>query len=205
MAEPSDIAEPGAPAGPGATAEPGDVAGPGGIPGDIAATGAPAGPPVGAVDYIEVTRRTYDGLGYPPYRWVHSTEPPPWAPLRKPLAECRVALIASGGIYRSGQIAFHFRDDASYRIIPTDVDSAELRATHFAYDLADARRDVNAVFPLDTLRGLVADGVIGGLCAEAYAFMGGIYSTRRVTDDLAPRLVERVRDQGADVALLVPV
>ena len=116
-----------------------------------------------------------------------------------------MALIASGGIYRAGQIAFHFKDDASYRVIPTDVDTDELRATHFAYDLTDARQDVNAVFPLDTLRGLAADGVIGGLVDEAYAFMGGIYSTRRVTDELAPRLVERVVDQGADVALLVPV
>jgi D-proline reductase (dithiol) PrdB len=161
--------------------------------------------PPAAVDYIEVTRRTYDTLGYPSYRWVHSADPPPWAALGRPLSECRVALIASGGIYRSGQIAFHFKDDASYRVIPTAVDTAELRATHFAYDLTDARQDVNAVFPLDTLRGLVAEGVIGGLVEEAYAFMGGIYSTRRVTDELAPRLAERVVDQGADVALLVPV
>jgi D-proline reductase (dithiol) PrdB len=154
---------------------------------------------------MEVTRRTYDGLGYPPYRWVHSTEAPPWAPLDRPLSACRVALIASGGVYRAGQIAFHFRDDASYRVIPTDVGTDELRATHFAYDLADARSDINAVFPLDTLRDLASDGVIGGLAAEAYAFMGGIYSTRRVSDELAPRLVQRVMDQEADVALLVPV
>jgi D-proline reductase (dithiol) PrdB len=164
-----------------------------------------SGPPAAAVDYIDVTRRTYDELGYPPYRWVHTTEPPPWAPLHKPLSACRVALIASGGVYRSGQIAFHFKDDASYRVVPTDVATDELRATHFAYDLHDARQDINAVFPLDALRGLAAEGLIGGLSDEAYAFMGGIYSTRRVTDELAPRLVERVRDQGADVVLLVPV
>ena len=166
---------------------------------------APDGPPPHAVDYIEVTRRTYDTLGYPPYRWVHSSDAPPWAPLGKPLSQCRIALIASGGIYRAGQVAFHFKDDASYRIIPTGVDSDELRATHFAYDLTDARRDINAVFPLDTLRGLAADGLIGGLTDEAYAFMGGIYSTRRVTDELAPRLVDRLVDQGADAVLLVPV
>jgi|SRR5687768_11050974 D-proline reductase (dithiol) PrdB len=158
-----------------------------------------------AVDYIEVTRTTYDALGYPPYHWVHSETAPPWAPLAKPLADCRVGLIASGGIYRAGQIAFHFRDDASYRVIPTDVATAELRATHFAYDLRDARTDINVVFPIDALRSLVADGAIGGLAPEAFTFMGGIYSARRVREDLAPALRDRVLAQGVDVVLLVPV
>jgi D-proline reductase (dithiol) PrdB len=168
-------------------------------------TGSRSTAPSGAVDYLEVTRRTYDALGYPPYRWVHSEEPPGFAELQRPLAECRVALIASGGIYRSGQIAFHYKDDASYRVIPTDVPTGELRATHFAYDLTDARRDINVVFPIDTLRGLVDEGHVGGLTDEAYTFMGGIYSTRRVVEDLTPRLVERVLGQDADVVLLVPV
>ncbi len=167
----------------------------------MATTSAPSH----AVDYIGVTRSTYDSLGYPPYAWVHSEEPPPWAPLTKPLSECRVGLIASGGIYRAGQIAFHFKDDASYRVIPTDTPTSELRATHFAYDLRDARTDINVVFPLDPLRALVDDGVIGSLTDEAYTFMGGIYSARRVREDLAPALLERMREQEADVVLLVPV
>ena len=75
------------------------------------------------VEYIDVTRRTYASLGYPPYRWVHSESAPPWAPPSRPLAESRVALVASGGIYVRGQIAFHFKDDTSYRLVPTDVDS----------------------------------------------------------------------------------
>jgi D-proline reductase (dithiol) PrdB len=161
--------------------------------------------PPAAVDYIEVTRTTYDALGYPPYHWVHSETAPPWTPLAKPLSECRVGLIASGGIYRAGQIAFHFKDDASYRVIPTDVPTAELRATHFAYDLRDARTDINVVFPIDPLRGLVADGSIAELAPEAFTFMGGIYSARRVRDELAPALRDRVLAQAVDVVLLVPV
>lgn len=157
------------------------------------------------VDYIDVTRTTYDGLGYPPYQWVHSSEPPAFAPLAKPLAECRVGVIASGGVYREGQIAFHFRDDASYRVIDRDVPTDELRATHFAYDLRDARQDINVVFPIDTLRALARDGVIGGLTEEHYTFMGGIYSARKVREELAPELVRRMVAQQADVVLLVPV
>ena len=157
------------------------------------------------VDYIEVTRRTYDALGYPPYGWVHSEDPPAFVKLSKPLSECRVGLIASGGVYRQGQIAFHYRDDASYRIVDRDVPNSELRASHFAYDLRDARQDINVVFPLEPLRTLASRGVIGEVAPEAYTFMGGIYSARKVREELAPALVDRMITQRADVALLVPV
>ena len=198
-------------------------------------------PPASApVDYIAATRDAYAALGYSAYRWVRSEEPPPWAVLRRPFEECRIALIASGGIYVAGQIAFHFKDDTSFRRIPTDVATEELRATHFAYDLTDARRDPNVVFPIDTLRRLAPAmpsniasastippsksgraparsrvhsmdtlaaecGRIGGLTRHAFTFMGGIYSSRRVRDELAPAIARAVVDEGADAALLVPV
>ncbi len=157
------------------------------------------------VDYMEVTRSTYDALGYPTYGWVHSEEPPALVPLAKPLSACKVALVASGGVYRAGQIAFHYRDDLSYRVIPADTPDDELRATHFAYDVRDARSDIGVVFPLRALRQMAREGVIGAVAEEAYTFMGGIYSARRVREELAPALLERVREQGADVVLLVPI
>ncbi|MEM9565239.1 MAG: glycine/sarcosine/betaine reductase selenoprotein B family protein [Actinomycetota bacterium] len=156
-------------------------------------------------DYIDETRRLYDSLGYDAYRWAERLEPAPWTPLTKPLSDSRVLLIGSGGIYRHGQIAFHTRDDTSIRVIPSDVDTAELRTAHFAYDQADARNDPNCVFPLDRLRELVDDGTIGGLCDEAYGFMGGIYSVRRMESETAALLEERCRAQEPDVVLLVPV
>jgi D-proline reductase (dithiol) PrdB len=157
------------------------------------------------IDYIERTRAQYDALGYPPYQWVENAAPAPWAELHKPLSQCRLALIGSGGIYQQGQVAFHYRDDLSFRIIDTRASTTQLRATHFAYDLTDARSDPNVVFPVDTLHALVADGVIGSLAERAYAFMGGIYSSRRVRERLAPALTERVVRDGVDVVLLVPV
>ena len=156
------------------------------------------------VDYIERTREQYGALGYPPYKWVHNEDEPPFEPVSKPLAESRIGLIASGGIYREGQIAFHFRDDFSFRVIPRDIDMSELRATHFAYDVTDARSDPNVVFPLGTLRAEARDGGIGEVAPNAYTFMGGIYSVRRVRDVLAPALAERMEEDAVDAALLVP-
>ncbi len=160
---------------------------------------------MGPVDYIARLTRTYEKLGYPAYQWVHSETPPPWAEVRKPLAESRLGLIASGGIYAAGQVAFHFRDDTGIRAIPRDVPTAELRTAHFAYDQTDARSDPNVVFPIDTLRNLVAEGVLGELANHAYTFMGGIYSARRVREEVAPALRQRLQDERVDIALLVPV
>jgi D-proline reductase (dithiol) PrdB len=157
------------------------------------------------VDYIERTRDQYSALGYPPYHWVENASPPPWAALTKPLSQCRVGLVGSGGIYQAGQVAFHYKDDISVRIIDTRAPTSSLRATHFAYDLTDARSDPNVVFPIDTLNTLVREGIIGSLAERAYAFMGGIYSSRRVRDRLAPALADRVVRDAVDVVLLVPV
>ena len=158
------------------------------------------------IDYITRIRENYARLGYKPYTWVDNRDrPPPWKPLAKPLAEARLGLVASGGVYMTGQVAFHWRDDVSFREVPTNVATADLRATHFAYDLTDARRDPNVVFPIDTLRRLVAEGVVGSLARSAYTFMGGIYSARRVSEELAPVLAERLHAEAVDAALLVPV
>lgn len=157
-------------------------------------------------DYIGETRRLYDSLGYDGYRWADRTdEPPPFQPFGKPLAESRILLIASGGVYRHGQVAFHTKDDTSIRLIAADTPTGDLRTAHFAYDQTDARVDPNCVFPLEVLRDLVDAGELGAVCAEAITFMGGIYSTRRVEEETVPRIIERCRALEPDLVLLIPV
>jgi D-proline reductase (dithiol) PrdB len=156
------------------------------------------------IDYIQRTREQYDALGYPAYRWVVNEDIPPFTPLRRPLAESTVGLVASGGIYRVGQTAFHFRDDLSFRAIDTQIPASELRVSHFAYDTDDARRDVNVVFPYQTLNDLARLGRIGALSRRAYTFMGGIYSARKVREVLAPSMAQQLVRDEVDVAIMVP-
>ena len=161
--------------------------------------------PSAPVDYIPRIRDNYARLGYTPYKWVVNEDPPPWAPLAKPLSECRLGLAASGGIYAAGQVAFHYKDDTSLREIPADVETSALRATHFAYDLSGARTDPNVVFPIDTLRRLAREGIVGSLASRFQSFLGGIYSARRVTAELAPQILQKLREEEVDAVLLVPV
>ena len=156
------------------------------------------------IDYIQRTRDQYDALGYPAYRWVENNTPPPFVPLARPLTDCRVGLVASGGIYQLGQTAFHFKDDLSFRAIDVDVAPEALRVSHFAYDTEDARSDINVVFPYQTLKDLAQLGRIGSLARYAYTFMGGIYSARKVRDVLAPALTDQLIRDEVDVAIMVP-
>lgn len=148
-------------------------------------------------DYIDETRQLYNSLGYDAYRWAERPDTPPWTPIEKPIGEWRITLIGSGGIYRVGQEAFHTKDDTSIRVIPTDTPTSELRTAHFAYDQTDARHDPNCVFPLDRLQ--------GRLTANAAAFMGGIYSTRRLEEETVPALIAHCVQEEPDLVLLVPV
>jgi D-proline reductase (dithiol) PrdB len=161
--------------------------------------------PEHAVPYIDRTRTLYTQQA--PYRWVvndRRADPPPWTPIATPLSGLRIALIASGGVHRDDQEPFNFRNDTSVREVPLDTPPTRLRVSHFGYDFRDAQRDAGCVLPLRALGELARDGVIGGVAGPALSFMGGIYSARRVRDELAPALLDFVLRQKADLAYLVP-
>ncbi len=157
--------------------------------------------PESYIKYILRTRDLYSS--HTAYRWVANADAP-WTPLTKPLQESRVALASSSGIYLKGQTPFHTKDDTSIREIPKSATAGEFGLNHFGYRMDGAERDPNCVFPLDQLRRLEKEGFIGELAGTAYTFMGGIYSARRVREELAPQLVERALAEAIDLFYLVP-
>jgi D-proline reductase (dithiol) PrdB len=152
------------------------------------------------IAYIPRTRDLYSD--FTPYRWVQN-DSAPFTPLTKPLGKSKIALMSSGGIMYRDQPRFH-REDASWRRIPIDARRDELSVWHFGYPTGDAERDVNCVFPLERMRELEAAGVVGELVDPAFSFMGGIYSARKVRDQLAPQIVDELKRAHADAFFLVP-
>ncbi len=153
------------------------------------------------ISYIPRTRDLYSA--YTPYRWVVNEEPPAWTPLEKPLAQCKVALMSSGGVLYRDQPRFR-REDTSYRLIPKNAKRDELSIWHFGYPTRDAERDPNCVFPLERMREVEGEGRIRELCDPAFTFAGGIYSARKVRDELAPKIVEELRSRKVEAFYLVP-
>lgn len=155
------------------------------------------------IAYIPRTRDLY--APKPAYQWADNTQKPlAWTPLAKPLRECRVAVAGSGGVFRGDQEPFHFKDDTSIRVVPSDTPKSDLKVAHFGYPTGDAKRDPDCVLPLGPLRSLVAQGVIGELADDAITFMGGIYSKRRVAEELIPAVLAEVRRQNVDLFYIVP-
>ena len=123
----------------------------------------------------------------------------------KPLAESTIALITTAGLHR--------RDDApfaagaiDYRLIPGDVDFADLVSSHVSvnWDRSALEQDANVVLPLERLRELAAAGEIGAVSRWHYSFMGGVPRPERL--EPAAREVGRLlKRDGVDAVVLAPV
>jgi D-proline reductase (dithiol) PrdB len=133
----------------------------------------------------------------------------PWTPMVKPLAECRLALFSTAGLYIPGeQAAFDLADeegDPSFRELPRGVDPARLAIAHDHYDHASARLDPDSVFPLRRLVELERHGVIGELTPILYSTSGYVPALHRVVEETAPAIVASLKAQAADAVLHVPV
>jgi len=143
------------------------------------------------------------------YRW-RRIDPVPWTPLRKPLAECRLALVTSAGFVAPGQAPFddHIRGgDFSFRLIPADIDVSLLTESHRsdAFDHTGIRQDPNLGFPVDRVRELASAGRIGSVNHRHLSFMGSITAPGRLIRDTAPQAAQLLVADAVDVALLVPV
>ena len=158
------------------------------------------------VSYIDAITERYASLGYQPYRWFKAEGSPPWQPLSKPLAKSRVGLLSTAGAYVVGQVAFHYKDDTSVREIARDTSTEDLRFSHITENyLEDPREDPNCILPLAALRQAEAAGEIGELAGRTLSCMGGIYSQRRVREELIPAVEAHFQREAVDVALLVPM
>jgi len=142
----------------------------------------------------------------PPYKWFCASSPPPFVELPKPLAECKVGLIATSGCYVAGDCAYIYRDNDMHRVIPANTPTSQLRFSHFTENwLVDARRDPNCVFPIEAMRSLVTEGVIGALPTNLFSVMGANYSIKQTSQDLAPKMAELLHAEGVDAVLVVPM
>jgi D-proline reductase (dithiol) PrdB len=132
-----------------------------------------------------------------------SFESAPWVS-GQPLAKRRLALLTTAGLHRRIDRPFGV-GAADYRIIPAATATEELVMSHIStnFDRTGFQQDLNVVFPLDRLRELVDQGVLGSLADFHYSFMG---ATDPVRMEAAARgLAKIMLKDGVDAVLLVPV
>ena len=158
--------------------------------------------------YIPPITAHYSGQGFEPYQWhvAEGDAPRCPAPL-KPLSECRLGVLSTSGAYVSGEhLAYCYKDDTTVRHIRNDSTAEELRFSHLTENyLVAGRSDPNCLLPLGALRRLVSEQLLGAIAPAALSCMGGIYSVRRVQQELVPAIVSAFKQQEVDAALLVPM
>ena len=153
-------------------------------------------------------------------RWKYDDSP--FTAMTKPVAQAKIGLLTSSGHYVDGEehapphLSGYTQEEGTKHIgeygrakpflsaIPTNLPQEKLGVHQPGYDIRAAQRDRNSVFPIDRLRELQAEGVIGELAPTAYSFIGLTSQIRLNKEDL-PKWVAKVKADGWEAAVLVPV
>src|SRR2546430_2529291 len=157
-------------------------------------TGTPA-----AVRAVDMALKKWRGEPYTSELTVETFEAiPPAPPLRDP-SKALVALVTESGLVRQGNpdrlpaaAATHW---ASYHVAGMDrLIAGEWDAVHGGYDNTAALQDPNRLVPLDALRELEREGVIGKLLDDVFVTvgnMGSLNAMKRIGAEIAATLVQR--------------
>jgi len=165
---------------------------------------------VDSYKYLPRTFRPfYEGRGPFP-----GEEAPVWAPFAKRLAESRIALLTSAGVYlKQSQPAFDLEreqanpewGDPTWRAIPATARPVDIAVAHLHINDEDILADPEIALPMRLLEQLAGEGLVGGAVANHVAVMG--YQDRRLTDwraTTAPQIVAHLFEQGVDALILAP-
>lgn len=154
--------------------------------------------------YIDLSREYYAAQGYEkPYTWAYNHDVP-FAPLAKPISQCRVALVTTADIEKpvgetlqerslSKKVYAHPSRDAPAHFYTQDLQWDD-ESTH--------TEDNDSFMPLNRLAESAAEGIIGSASPRFYGVMTD-YSQGRVRKKSAPQILEFCREDGVD-AVIIP-
>ena len=160
--------------------------------------------------------------GYEGSERSHKYEDAPFSIPSRPVAQSRVGVLTSSGHFRAEDDPTPFgvenmtQEEAESRIddflratpelsaIPTDIDPDDLRVRHGGYDVRSVSHDPNVALPLQIMQEMETEGRIGELSSPMYSFTGAT-SQGRLRKQALPHWVDRLKADGVEVLLLVPV
>ncbi len=151
------------------------------------------------VPYMERTRNYYRALGYDnDYVWAHFDDVP-FTPLAKPLSKARIALITTAGppdlSNRDARRRKHVWS-GDVTAPPASFD------TDLAWDREATHTDNSETFlPIAAMRRHVEAGLIASLASRFHGAPTDYSHSKTLTKD-APELLARLREDGADAAIL---
>jgi D-proline reductase (dithiol) PrdB len=158
------------------------------------------------IRYVDALNEKYGSMGFPPYKWSDNPTAP-WTALTKPLGECTVALLVSGGISHCSAVPFDPDARNDHRVDAVDPDTAtdQYQIHDSYYDHSDVGRDLNCLFPIDRLRELAKAGEIGAVAKRHWSgFMGRTYNRSKVIGESGPAFAEELLKDQVDLLIAIP-
>lgn len=127
----------------------------------------------------------------------------PWVK-PKPLAQCRVAIVTSAALHPLADKPFQ-ANSPEFRMLSASMPAADLVMSHISinFDRTGYQRDINVVYPIDRLKELAANGVIGSVAETQYSVMGATDPTTMI--ETAAGISGLLKQQRVDAVLLCPV
>ena len=127
-------------------------------------------------------------------------------PAIKDMSKARIALVTSGGIVPKGNPDNIEASSASkygkYDIDGVDdLTSDEYQTAHGGYDPVYANEEPDRVLPVDVLRDMEKEGIIGGLHRYYYATVGNGTSVANAVG-FATEFVKELKADGVDAVIL---
>ena len=144
------------------------------------------------------------------YPWKDCT-PDKMAVLTVPLSEANIVIISSAGLYiKNEQESFDSNlkgGDFSYREIPLGVKLSHLKDGHCSssFDHTGLRADPAGAIPIPHLIQLAEEGMIGKVNKRNFSIMGSILAPLRFIKRTIPTIIQKLKEDNVQIALLIPV
>jgi hypothetical protein len=158
------------------------------------------------ISWTGLMKQRYESLGFPPYQWS-VYEDAPLTPLARPLAQCAVTMLTSGGVSLKAAPGFDpfARNDFRVDAFERDCASDGFKIDDSYYPHEDASQDINCIFAIDRLREMARAGEIGSVTPRLWSgFMGRTYMRSKLMEEVVPAFVKQLQADGTDVFVGVP-
>lgn len=141
------------------------------------------------------------------FDWVRASNIP-FAKPNKPLAECKVAVVTTGGIYENTDKGFNIVNrkdiDEGFREITLTTSYTDLSIAHEHFNKDFSAVDLNVIFPVQRLKQLAEQGFINKVSEVNFSITGFIPEPKYLFET-GKQIAQRIKQLGVDIALIVPV
>ena len=122
----------------------------------------------------------------------------------RPVSSHRVAMVTSAALVQRGDAPFP-AGSGEFRVLPAGLPAGALLMSHVSinYDRTGWQHDINTIYPIDRLRELAAQGLIGSVADAHYSVMGATDPCAMA--ETAAAMAKAMHADGVTAVLLSPV